>query len=71
MKKSLVFSGMGALAALTGCSSPETQKPNIVFFFADDIGTECFGCYGDEHPVKAAKAPIPEKTNDFFMIRIC
>lgn len=37
---------MGALAAVAGCSSPQEQKPNIVFFFADDIGTECFGCYG-------------------------
>ena len=46
MKKSLIYSGVGALAAVAGCSSPESQKPNIVFFFADDIGVECFGCYG-------------------------
>ena len=46
MKKTLVFSGMGALAAMTGCSPTQPQKPNIVFFFADDIGVECFGCYG-------------------------
>ena len=46
MKKSLIFSGMGALAAAAGCCPQEEQKPNIVFFFADDIGTECFGCYG-------------------------
>ena len=37
---------MGALAAAAGCCPQEEQKPNIVFFFADDIGTECFGCYG-------------------------
>lgn len=36
---------IGAAAALAGCSSPE-QKPNIVFFLADDIGAEAFGCYG-------------------------
>lgn len=41
--------GLAALAA-AGCSAGQKQeiqpKPNIVFFFADDIGTECFGCYG-------------------------
>lgn len=36
---------IGAAAVLSGCSSPE-QKPNIVFFLADDIGAEAFGCYG-------------------------
>ena len=36
-----------AAASVAGCSSPQAeQKPNIVFFFADDIGVECFGCYG-------------------------
>lgn len=34
-----------ASTALAGCQSAE-QKPNIVFFLADDIGTEAFGCYG-------------------------
>lgn len=43
---SRVAAGVGAAAALAGCSSEQTQKPNIVFFFADDIGAECFGCYG-------------------------
>lgn len=38
--------GAGALAALVGCTSNKPEKPNIVFFFADDIGAECFGCYG-------------------------
>ena len=39
--------GIGALAALAGCTSvQQPSKPNIVFFFADDIGAECFGCYG-------------------------
>jgi arylsulfatase A len=46
MKKSTVISGVGALAAMAGCTSQQSQKPNIVFFFADDIGVECFGCYG-------------------------
>ena len=43
-----ITTGLGALAAAAaGCSAPQKpQKPNIVFFFADDIGAECFGCYG-------------------------
>ena len=41
MKKIGLFGSMMAVAAC----APE-QKPNIVFFFADDIGAECFGCYG-------------------------
>ena len=34
-----------ASTALAGCQSAE-QKPNIVFFLADDIGTEALRCYG-------------------------
>lgn len=46
MKKLTKALGLGTMAAAAaGCSQPQ-QKPNIVFFFADDIGTECFGCYG-------------------------
>lgn len=47
MKTTLKLSaGLGAAAAaLAGCNSTP-QKPNIVFFFADDIGAEAFGCYG-------------------------
>ena len=41
MKKIGLFGSMMAVAAC----APD-QKPNIVFFFADDIGAECFGCYG-------------------------
>lgn len=38
--------GLGAAAAaLASCNAPQ-QKPNIVFFLADDIGAEAFGCYG-------------------------
>ena len=33
------------MAAAAACA-PSQDRPNIVFFFADDIGTECFGCYG-------------------------
>ncbi|MBQ9893008.1 MAG: sulfatase-like hydrolase/transferase [Bacteroidales bacterium] len=42
-----IGAGVGALAAMTGCGGGNApSRPNIVFFFADDIGTECFGCYG-------------------------
>lgn len=41
---------LGTLAALVSCKG-EQQRPNIVIFFADDIGAECFGCYtGAEYP---------------------
>ncbi|MBQ7708295.1 MAG: sulfatase-like hydrolase/transferase [Bacteroidales bacterium] len=44
---SKITAGFGALAAIGGCcSEKQYTKPNIVFFFADDIGAECFGCYG-------------------------
>lgn len=48
MKTIKIVTGLGAAAiAATGCNNPQAgQRPNIVFFFADDIGTECFGCYG-------------------------
>ncbi len=47
MRVSRITAGIGALAALSACTSGnQPSRPNIVFFFADDIGTECFGCYG-------------------------
>ena len=58
MKKIGLFGSMMAVAAC----APE-QKPNIVFFFADDIGAECFGCYGGaeyETPfIDSLAAPTP------------
>lgn len=33
---------LATLAAVTSCRD---NRPNIVIFFADDIGTDCFGCY--------------------------
>lgn len=48
--------GVGALAALYGCGSTE-QRPNIVIFFADDLGAECLGCYtGAEYPTPRLNA---------------
>ena len=45
-KLTKIGAGVSAAAAMAGCSDEKAQKPNIVFFFADDIGAECFGCYG-------------------------
>lgn len=44
----LALGAGSAAAALSGCSGSQQkpEKPNIVFFFADDIGAECFTCYG-------------------------
>lgn len=39
---------LSLLAALSSCSQPENQKPNILFIFADDWGYGDLGCYG--HP---------------------
>lgn len=50
------LAGMGLAGSAAGCShqtiptstdSPNTsERPNILFIMADDIGAECFGCYG-------------------------
>ena len=44
--KKISTGAAAAAAALVSCSPKEQSKPNIVFFFADDIGAECFTCYG-------------------------
>lgn len=48
MRRNLKITGAGLLGlAAAGCSAPEQpQKPNIIFYFADDMGVECFGAYG-------------------------
>ncbi len=51
--------GMGAtVLEAPGCLSashqPSGKKPNIILIMADDIGYECFGCYGS----KSYKTPV-------------
>ena len=51
--------GLGtAVLTVPGCLNAGQQssgrKPNIVLIMADDIGYECFGCYGS----KTYKTPV-------------
>jgi arylsulfatase A len=51
--------GLGAavLAApgyLNAGQQQSSRKPNIILIMADDIGYECFGCYGS----KSYKTPV-------------
>lgn len=41
---------VGVLAAAGGLptASAAAERPNILFIFADDCGTDCFGCYGSD-----------------------
>jgi arylsulfatase A len=38
-----------SLAAPPATSPPQTEKPNIVFILADDLGIECLSSYGGKH----------------------
>ncbi len=42
------YAAIGTSAmALGGCYTlPRSKRPNVVLIMADDIGVECFGCYG-------------------------
>ena len=44
------LSGIAAmtLAGCTGNSDARLKKPNIVFIFADDLGYNDLGCYGQK-----------------------
>jgi arylsulfatase A-like enzyme len=40
-----MFTGLGGCASILG-TGREGGRPNVVLIMADDIGYECFGCYG-------------------------
>ena len=33
---------------IPSAAAERNRRPNVVLFFADDVGAECFGCYGGE-----------------------
>ncbi|MBL7221636.1 MAG: sulfatase-like hydrolase/transferase [Phycisphaerae bacterium] len=46
LRAGLAAAGMVPLASLCLSAKPESRKPNIILIMADDVGYECFGCYG-------------------------
>ena len=47
MNRSLILSACCLSGAvMTGCTHEQTQKPNIIFIYADDIGYGDLECYG-------------------------
>jgi len=46
LRAGLAAAGMVPLPSLCLSAKPRSRKPNIILIMADDVGYECFGCYG-------------------------
>lgn len=58
MKQHYLLSlGYCALVAVTGCTKPIHEKPNIIVIYADDLGPGDLGCYG----ATAVKTPHADR----------
>jgi len=48
MRPSFALSLIACVSGLIACDAAAAAPPNVVLFMADDVGYECFGCYGSE-----------------------
>ena len=46
--KNMIVRTLSAILAIASVSTAFAERPNVILIMADDIGYECFGCYGSE-----------------------